>query len=97
MLANEGTLKEKSTPTPHIHIARTTPYWLASCPTATHDGAIKNIHKFITKEHDNCEMAIARRNFPYVEKWLTNGQINHKLSNQLWKDRKYQMPKSPKH
>jgi hypothetical protein len=60
MLANEGTLKEKPTPTPHIHIARTTPYWLASCPTATHDGGIRNIHKFITKEHDNCEMAIAQ-------------------------------------
>jgi hypothetical protein len=42
-LANEGTLKEKPTTTPHIHIAHPTPYWLASCPTATHDGAIRNL------------------------------------------------------
>jgi hypothetical protein len=81
MLANEGTLKEKPTPTSHIHIAHTTPYWLASCPTTTHDGAIRNIHKFIIKEHKNHEMAIAQRKFPYVEKWLTNEHINHKLSN----------------
>ena len=38
-LANKGTLKEKLDMTPHIHIAHTTPYWLASCPTATYDGA----------------------------------------------------------
>jgi len=77
-LANEGTLKEKPTPTPHIHLAHTTCYWLASCPTTTHDGALRNIHKFVTKEHANREMAIAQRKFPYIEKWLTNEQINHK-------------------
>jgi hypothetical protein len=77
-LANEGTLKEKPTPTPHIHLAHTTCYWLASCPTTTHDGALRNIHKFVTKEHANREMAIAQRKFPYIEKWLTNEQTNHK-------------------
>jgi hypothetical protein len=81
-------LKEKPTPTPHIHIAHTTPYWLASCPTATHDGALRNIHKFIIKEHNNHEIAIALRKFPYVEKWLANEQINHKLSNHFWKNNK---------
>jgi hypothetical protein len=52
-LANEGTLKEKPTATPHMHLAHATPYWLASCPTATHDGAITNLHTFIIKAHDN--------------------------------------------
>ena len=88
ILANEGTLKEKPTATPHIHLAHATPYWLASCPTATYDGAIRNIHKFIIKEHNNREMAIAQRKFPYVEKWLTNKQINQKLSNHFWKNKK---------
>ena len=45
-LADEGTLKEKPTNTPHIHIAHPTPYCLASCPTATHDGVIHNLHTF---------------------------------------------------
>jgi hypothetical protein len=52
-LANEGANKEKPTPTPHIHIAHATPYWLTSCPTATGDGAIRNLHTFITKAHTN--------------------------------------------
>ena len=49
ILANEGALQEKQTATPHIHLAHATPYWLASCPIATHDGAIRNTHKFIIK------------------------------------------------
>jgi hypothetical protein len=52
-LANERTNKENFTPTPHIHIAHATPYWLTSCPTATGDGAIRNLHTFITKAHTN--------------------------------------------
>ena len=76
ILANEGTLKEKPTNTPHIHVAHATPYWLASCPTTTHNGAIRNIHKFIIKEHNNRKMAVAQRKFPYLEKWLANEQIN---------------------
>ena len=52
-LANEGTPKEKPDTTPHIHIAHTTPYWLASCPTTTHDGAIRNLSTFLTKTHEN--------------------------------------------
>ena len=84
-LANEGMLKEKPSNTPHIHLAHASPYWLASCPTATHDGAIRNIHKFIIKAHDNREVANAQNKSPYVEKWLTNKQINQKLSNHLWK------------
>ena len=60
----------------------------ASCPTTTHDGAIRNIHNFITKAHENRESLIAQNKFPYVEKWLNNKQINHKLSNHLWKNKK---------
>ena len=85
-LANEGTLMEKPTNTPHIHIAHTTPYWLASCPTTTHDGAIRNLHSFITKERKNHEIGMAITKFPYVDKWLSNTQINQKLSNHFWKN-----------
>ena len=52
-LANEGTLKEKPNNTPHIHITHPSPYWLANCPTTTHDGAIHNLRTFITKGHEN--------------------------------------------
>ena len=80
-LANEGTLKEIPSATPHMHLAHATPYWLANCPTATHDGAIRNIHKFILKAHDNREAITAHNIFPYIEKWLNTKQINQKLSN----------------
>ena len=87
-LANEGTLKAKSSPTPHIHIAHQTPYWLASCPIATHDGAIRNLSTFITKEHETRETTLVKHKFPYVDKWLSNDQINQKLSNHFWKSDK---------
>ena len=83
-LANEGNNLEKPEQTPHIHIARPTPYWLASCPTGTHDGAIRNLRTFITKTHDTLETALAINKFPYVDKWLSNTQINQKLSNHFW-------------
>ena len=75
-LANEGTLKEKPTNTPHIHIAHPTPYWLANYPTTTHDHAIYNLHTFITKEEGNRETISTKNQFPYVDKWLSNTQIN---------------------
>ena len=33
-------------------------------------------------------MAFAKNKFPYVDKWLSNDQINHKLSNHFWKNEK---------
>jgi hypothetical protein len=83
-LANEGTTKEKLERTPHIHIARPTPYWLANYPTTTHDGDIRNLRTFITKEHGNLETSIAKSKFSYVDKRLSNTQINQKLSNHFW-------------
>ena len=62
-LANEGTLKEKPFAAPHMHLAHATPYWLARCPTATHNGAIRNIHKFVMEAHDNREVIIAQNKF----------------------------------
>ena len=85
-LANEGTLKEKPDNTPHIHIVHPTPYWLANSPTSTHDGAIRNLHTFITKEHKSRITALAKQKFLYVDKWLSNEQINQKLSNHFWKN-----------
>ena len=67
-LANKGTLKDKPNKTPHIHTTHPTPYWQASCPTATHDGAIRNLHTTIIKEHRTREAAIAKNKFPYVDK-----------------------------
>ena len=32
-------------------------------------------------------MAFAQHKFPYLEKWLTNKQINQKLSNHFWKNK----------
>ena len=87
-LANEGNLQEKPTPTPHIHLAHASPYWLASCPTTTHDGSIRNLHTFVTKEHDYRKVGNARIKFPYVDKWLSNTQINQKLSNHFWENKK---------
>ena len=81
-------LKEKPTATPHIHIAHATPYWLASCPTATRDGAIRNLHTFVTKAHNYREVRTTQNKYPYVEKWLSNDQINQKLSNHFWKNNK---------
>ena len=86
-LANVGTLKEKPTATPHMHLAHATPYWLASCPTATHDGAIRNLHTFVIKTHDNLEVMTAQNKFPYVDKWLSNKQINQKPSNHFRKNK----------
>ena len=50
--------------------------------------SIRNIHTFITKAHDNREVGHAQNKFPYVEKWLSNTQINQKLSNHFWKNNK---------
>ena len=88
ILANEGTLKEQPPATPHIHTSHATPYWLASCPTATHDNVIRNLHTFVTKTYDNREVRATQTKFPYVDKWLSNTQINQKLSNHLWKNKK---------
>ena len=87
-LANKGTFKDKPTNTPHIHIAHLTPYWLANCPTATHNGAICNLRTTITKEHETCEKTFAKHKIPYVDKWLSNDQINQKISNHFWKNDK---------
>ena len=63
--------KKKPTTTSHIHIAHPTPYCLASYPTATHNGAICNLHTFIVKEHRNHEHDAIKNKFPYVDQWLS--------------------------
>ncbi len=35
---------------------------------------------------ENQEATLAKRKFPYVDKWLSNEQINQKLSNHFWKN-----------
>ena len=77
---------KKNQPTPYIHTTHPTPYWLASWPTTTHDGAIRNLHTFIIKEHRKCEVDTTKTKFPYVDKWLSYTQIHQKLSNHFWKN-----------
>ena len=38
------------------------------------------------KEHNTGETEIAKNKIPYVDNWLSNTQINQKLSNHLWKN-----------
>ena len=83
-----GTFEDKPSTTPHIHIAHPTPYWLASYPTTTHDGAICNLNTSITKEHRTRKTTLAQNKFSYVDKWLSNDQINQKLSNRFCKNNK---------
>ena len=64
VLANEGTHKDKPSIIAHIHIAHPTPYWLASCMTATHDVAIHNLHTFIDNEHMNQESFATKNKYP---------------------------------
>ena len=91
-LANEGALKEKPTAAPQIHIAHATPYWLASCPTAMRDGAIQNLHTFVTKAHNYREVRTAQNRFSFVEKWLSNDQINQKLQPLMEKQQNIERP-----
>ena len=53
-----------------------TPNWLANFPTATRDNAIRNLHTFVTKAHNYREIRTTQNKYPYVEKWLSNDQIN---------------------
>lgn len=74
---------------PHTYTSHTLPPigQLANCPTATHDGAIRNLHTFVTQAHKNREIGMAKSKFPYVDKWVSNTQINQKISNHLWKNK----------
>ena len=78
--------------TPHIHVAHATPHWLASCPTTTQDGAIRNLHTFVTKEQNSQEVRTTQNKYPYVEKRLSNDQIHQKLSNHFWKNNQISDP-----
>ena len=81
--------RDKPSTTPHIHIAHSTPYWLASCPTTTLNGAIRNLNTFTTKEHRTHETELAKRKFPYVDKMVGKcNQINQTQCNNFWKNDK---------
>ena len=85
-LANDGALLNKPPNTSKIHTTHTTPYWLNGVLTGTHMGAIRNLQTYINKEHRNQESRLARSKFTYIDKWTSNDQINHKFSNQFWKN-----------
>jgi hypothetical protein len=59
---------------PHIHIARTTPYWLNAPPpkTATHTGEIRNLHTYINNEYWKNGTTLANTQSAYINKWLSN-------------------------
>ena len=85
-LAIDGALLDKPANTPGIHTAHTTPYYLNGVPTSSHRGAIRNLQTYINKEHKNQELRPAQFKFTYIDKWTSNEQINHKLSNQFGKN-----------
>jgi len=84
-LANSGALLNKPDNTPMIHTTHTTPYWLNGVPTCSHTGAIRNLQNISLRNTQNQELRLAQSIFTYIEKWTSNDQINHKLSNQFWK------------
>ena len=85
-LANKGALLDKPANILKIHTAHATPYWLNGVPTSTHMGAIRNLQTYIDKEHKNQELRWAQFKFTHIDKWTSNDQIHHKLSNQFWKN-----------
>ena len=87
-LADDGSLLDKFHNTLRIHTAHTTSYWLKGVSTDTHTSTICNLQTYINKEHKNQELRLAQSKFTYIDKWTSNNQINHKLSNQLWKNPK---------
>lgn len=89
-IANDGTTKDIENPNPRIHTTHTIPYWLSQLPPRqplphTAMTSQNNTHTFINKEHTKREPALTQYKFTYVNKWLTNEQIIHKLSNFFWK------------
>ena len=66
-------------------------------PGTISNGAIQNLHTFINKEHRKRETNMAKHKFEYVDKWLSNEHINHKLSNTFWKHSVSQPHIIPKH
>lgn len=72
---NEGVLKSRLTPTPHIHIAHNSPYWLACYPTTTHDGSIWNLHTFIKKDHRERETTTTKKN-SHMQKQMTPRELS---------------------
>lgn len=67
-----------------IHVAHTTPYWLNGVPTREHKGEIENPLTYINKERKN-ELGLAMAKHICIKKWLSNNQINHKLSKHFMK------------
>lgn len=83
--ANEGTARNNPAHTPHIHNAHTLPYWLNEIPTCEHKGEIRNLQTHINKFHCEHKLRAVEYFCTYIDKWVSNEQIYHKLSNHLWK------------
>jgi hypothetical protein len=70
-----------------LHKHTTHPCRLVGPPSTMHDEAIWSLHTFINKEHMIRETAMGKHEFTYVNMWVSNEQINHKLSNSFRKAR----------
>lgn len=83
-LANNHVTIAQPNPTPNIHIAHTTPYWLNKILRCGHKGEIVNLPPYINKKHKN-ELTKAHTKHTYIKKWVSNDQINHKPSSYFYK------------
>lgn len=68
-----------------MHIAHTTPYRLAKPPSSTDITIRMKSLKTSVKKECNGQMVEKNKQFDCAGKWISNGNIHHKLSNSLWK------------
>ena len=95
-LVNEETFKDNPATTPCIHIAHTTPYWLASYHTATHNDTIRNLNTLKNKNTKNKNPMQPKQipmRWQMAIKWPNKPQTIQLL---MEKSREYPMPNSCK-
>ena len=88
-LAKEGREKEHiDTNNPH-KFAHSTPYyyqkdWWHSMDETPDKGPIRFLEKHIIKHDKKHNLEIIATNFPNIDKWITNEDIDNELSNEYW-------------
>ena len=81
-------MKEPPTTNPPQHTAHTTPYWFNGVPTSELKRGIHDLQTYINTPINWKEPHTARNKFTSVDKWASNDQIHHKLSNPFWQTKR---------